>query len=48
MAMPSRPPDAADGALREAWRLARGWFGASPGVAWGLTAASVVLMMSQG
>lgn len=36
-----------DGALRQAWRLARGWYGAKPLLAWGLTAAAVLLTLAQ-
>ncbi|WP_203071063.1 ABC transporter ATP-binding protein/permease [Falsiroseomonas ponticola] len=36
-----------DGALRETWRLARGWYGAAPWTAWGLTAVAVVLTLLQ-
>lgn len=37
----------AEGALRETWRLARGWYGDAPLVAWGLTAAAVALTLLQ-
>ncbi len=35
------------GALRDAWRLARGWFRAEPAVAWSLTAAALGLTFLQ-
>ena len=38
---------AADGALAQTWRLARGWFLAEPALAWGLTAAAVALTLAQ-
>lgn len=36
-----------DGALRQAWRLARGWYGAQPVLAWWLTAAALLLTLAQ-
>lgn len=38
------PPE---GALQETWRLARGWYGDAPLVAWGLTTAAVALTLLQ-
>ncbi len=35
------------GALRDAWRLARGWFRAEPLLAWSLTAAALALTLLQ-
>lgn len=35
------------GALSQAWRLARGWYGADPWRAWGLTAAALLLTLAQ-
>ena len=40
----SRPTD---GAFRQAWRLARGWYGEKPALAWGLTAAALALTLAQ-
>jgi putative ATP-binding cassette transporter len=40
-------PPAESHALRDAWRLARGWFAAEPLVAWGLAAAALGLMLAQ-
>jgi vitamin B12/bleomycin/antimicrobial peptide transport system ATP-binding/permease protein len=36
-----------DGALRDTWRLARGWYRAAPATAWGLTAAAMALTLLQ-
>ena len=44
----SRIPTASQGAFRRTWRMARGWYGSEErGVAWALTAATLVLTLAQ-
>ena len=40
-------PAARSGPIRDAWRLARGWFHAEPLVAGGLVAAALGLILGQ-
>lgn len=47
MAVQPAPHAAEDGALKEAWRLARGWYAAHPWTAWSLTALALGLTLVQ-
>ena len=40
-------PSPRDGAFRQAWRLARGWYGDKPLLAWSLTAAALAFALAQ-
>uniref|UniRef100_UPI0022EB59EB SbmA/BacA-like family transporter n=1 Tax=Falsiroseomonas oryzae TaxID=2766473 RepID=UPI0022EB59EB len=45
--MPDRAPPPEIGPIRDAWRLARGWFAAEPWVAGGLAAGALALILAQ-